>query len=96
MGPFEKVNFHICGPGRDIVSKLISGGGKRSSYLSNCVTVNIVTDDAEEDVFDKMKIEEAEEVGVELFDFISLAVAIFNRFGGLPACRLTGLMKATG
>ena len=57
MGPFEKVNFHICGSGGDIVSKLISGGGKRSSYLSNCVTVNIVTDDAEEDVFDKMRIE---------------------------------------
>ena len=70
MGPFEKVNFHICGSGGDIVSKLISGGGKRSSYLSNCVTVNIVTDDAEEDVFDKMKIEEAEEVGVELFILI--------------------------
>ena len=70
MGPFEKVNFHICGSGGDIVSKLISGGGKRSSYLSNCVTVNIVTDDAEEDVFDKMKIEEAEEVGVKLFILI--------------------------
>ena len=73
MGPFENVKFHVCGPGGYLVSKLISGGGKRSSYLSNCVTVNIVTDDAEEDVFDKMKIEEAKEVGVELItNIISL------------------------
>lgn len=96
MGPFEKVNFHICGPGVDLVSKLISGGGKRSSYLSNFVTVNIVTDDAEEDVFDKMKIEEAQEVGVELLILFLLIVSILNRFGGLPACRLTGSPKAVG
>ena len=66
MGPFERVNFHITGRGGDIVSKLISGGGKRSTNFSDCVTVNIVTDDVEEDVFDKMKIEEANEVGVTI------------------------------
>ena len=96
MGPFERVNFHITGRGGDIVSKLISGGGKRSTNFSDCVTVNIVTDDVEEDVFDKMKIEEANEVGCTLLNFISMSGLYFYRSGGLPMCQLTGFMKAGG
>ena len=63
MGPFEKVNFHISGYDGGLLSKLISGGGgKRSTYLGDCVTVNVVTENAEEDEFVKMKIVEAKEV----------------------------------
>ena len=95
MGPFEKVNFHITGRGDDVVSKLITGGGKRSTNFSDCVTVNIVTNGVEQDVFDKMKIEEANEVGGILFNLISKPVSIFYRFGGFPMCPLTGFMKAS-
>ncbi len=98
MGPFEKVNFHITGRGDDVVSKLITGGGKRSTNFSDCVTVNIVTDDVEEDVVDKIQIEEANEVGyiVTLFNFISMSGLYLYRSGGLPMCQLTGFMKAGG
>ena len=61
MGPFDEVIFHISGFEGGLISKLVSGGGgKRSTYLGDCVTVNIVTDNAEEDEFVKIKIEEAE------------------------------------
>ena len=62
MGPFDKVNFHITGLGGDVLSQLISGGGKRSRHLSDCVTVNIVTDESEKDTYVKDKVEEADEV----------------------------------
>ena len=87
MGPFEKVNFHITGRGDDVVSKLITGGGKRSTNFSDCVTVNIVTDGVEEDVFDKMKIEEANEVGGILFNKISKTITIFTGLGDFQCVR---------
>ena len=63
MGPFEQVIFHISGQEGGVLSKLISGGGgKRSIYLGDCVTVNIVTDNAEEDEDVKIQVEEAKEV----------------------------------
>ena len=63
MGPFEQVIFHISGQEGGVLSKLISGGGgKRSTYLGDCVTVNIVTDNAEEDEDVKILVEEAKEV----------------------------------
>ena len=68
MGPFDQVNFHICGFEGGFLSKLISGGGgKKSTYLGDCVTVNIVIDNAEEDEFVKIKIEEAKEVCTETY-----------------------------
>ena len=63
MGPFEQVIFHISGQEGGVLSKLISGGGgKRSTYLGDRVTVNIVTDNAEEDEDVKIQVEEAKEV----------------------------------
>ena len=68
MGPFDQVNFHISGFEGGLLSKLISGGGgKKSTYLGDCVTVNIVIDNAEEDEFVKIKIEEAKEVCTETY-----------------------------
>ena len=71
MGPFEKVNFHITGRGGDVVSKLISGGGKWSTKFSDCVTVNIVTDEVEGDLFYQIQIE-ASKVGVFIVDKLNL------------------------
>ena len=63
MGPFEQVIFHISGQEGGVLSKLISGGGgKRSIYFGDRVTVNIVTDNAEEDEDVKIQVEEAKEV----------------------------------
>ena len=98
MGPFEKVNFHITGRGGDVVSKLISGGGKRSTKFSDCNTVNIVTDGVEEDFLYKIQIE-ASEVGVYidcLILFPCQSLHIFNRPGVFPTCQLTGFLKALG
>ena len=62
MGP---INFLISGHDGGLLSKLISGGGgKRSTFLGDCVTVNVITENAEEDEFIEIKILEAKEAEV--------------------------------
>ena len=92
MGPFDEVIFHISGFEGGLISKLVSGGGgKRSTYLGDCVTVNIVTDNAEEDEFVKIKLEEAKEVCAKASTSIVLCFnKKFIRFGGSPTCQPTG------